>query len=88
MTSAIAKCGIKSIKYLCYRFAPAVYILVSSLKMSFDEEPPPDARLGPAPAPLDLGRLEVEARAAAAKHVASLLQVMTGFKRALKTLLF
>ncbi|PVD32690.1 hypothetical protein C0Q70_08135 [Pomacea canaliculata] len=42
--------------------------------MSFDEEPPPDARLGPAPAPLDLGRLEVEARAAAAKHVASLLQ--------------
>ncbi|XP_041361118.1 exocyst complex component 3-like [Gigantopelta aegis] len=29
---------------------------------------------GPAPAPLDLGRLEVEAKAAAAKHVANLLQ--------------
>ena len=43
--------------------------------MSFDEEPPPESRLGPAPAPLDLGRLEVDARAAAAKHVASLLQV-------------
>lgn len=42
--------------------------------MSFDEDPPPESRLGPAPAPLDLGRLEMEARTAAAKHVASLLQ--------------
>ena len=43
--------------------------------MSFAEEPPPESRLGPAPAPLDLGRLEIDARTAAAKHVASLLQV-------------
>lgn len=43
--------------------------------MSFDEDPPPESRLGPAPAPLDLGRLEMDARAAAAKHVARLLQV-------------
>ncbi|KAK7091651.1 exocyst complex component 3-like [Littorina saxatilis] len=42
--------------------------------MSFDEDPPPESRLGPAPAPLDLGRLEMDARAAAAKHVARLLQ--------------
>lgn len=42
--------------------------------MSFDEDPPPDIKLGPAPAPLDLGRLEVDAQAAAAKHVASILQ--------------
>ncbi|KAK7487302.1 hypothetical protein BaRGS_00021391 [Batillaria attramentaria] len=42
--------------------------------MSFDEDPPPENRLGPAPAPLDLGRLEMDARTAAAKHVASLLQ--------------
>ncbi|KAL8558497.1 hypothetical protein ACOMHN_059238 [Nucella lapillus] len=41
--------------------------------MSFDEDSP-DTKLGPAPAPLDLGRLEVDARAAAAKHVASILQ--------------
>ncbi|ESO86075.1 hypothetical protein LOTGIDRAFT_235649 [Lottia gigantea] len=34
----------------------------------------PDDEHGPAPAPLDLGRLESEARAAAAKHVANLLQ--------------
>ena len=43
--------------------------------MSFAEEPPLESRLGPAPAPLDLGRLEIDARTAAAKHVASLLQV-------------
>ncbi|KAK6167587.1 hypothetical protein SNE40_021578 [Patella caerulea] len=34
----------------------------------------PDDDHGPAPAPLDLGRLEAEARTAAAKHVANLLQ--------------
>ena len=49
--------------------------------MSFAEEPPPESRLGPAPAPLDLGRLEIDARTAAAKHVASLLQVKKKKKR-------
>ena len=43
--------------------------------MSFSDEPPPESRLGPAPAPLDLGRLEIDARTDAAKHVARLLQV-------------
>ena len=40
-----------------------------------EEEVDPEHSQGPAPAPLDLGRLEVEARTAAAKHVQSLLQV-------------
>ena len=40
-----------------------------------DDEEDPEHSQGPAPAPLDLGRLEVEAKLAAAKHVASLLQV-------------
>lgn len=39
-----------------------------------DDEEDPEHSQGPAPAPLDLGRLEVEAKLAAAKHVASLLQ--------------
>jgi hypothetical protein len=56
----------RDIKTLCLFFPD---------KMSFDEEPSPEYRLGPAPAPLDLGRLEMDARAAATKHVASLLQV-------------
>lgn len=42
---------------------------------SIDDDEDPEHSQGPAPAPLDLGRLEVEARQAAAKHVASLLQV-------------
>ncbi|BFZ21283.1 hypothetical protein BsWGS_24322 [Bradybaena similaris] len=41
---------------------------------SFDHDEDPEHSQGPAPAPLDLGRLEVEAKQAAAKHVASLLQ--------------
>ncbi|KAK0053902.1 exocyst complex component 3 [Biomphalaria pfeifferi] len=41
---------------------------------SIDDDEDPEHSQGPAPAPLDLGRLEVEARQAAAKHVASLLQ--------------
>ncbi|GFN92469.1 exocyst complex component 3-like [Plakobranchus ocellatus] len=39
-----------------------------------DNEEDPQHSQGPAPAPLDLGRLEVEAKQAAAKLVASLLQ--------------
>ncbi|XP_012937446.1 exocyst complex component 3 [Aplysia californica] len=41
---------------------------------SMEDEEDPEHSQGPAPAPLDLGRLEVEAKQAAAKHVASLLQ--------------
>jgi len=41
---------------------------------NMDDEEDPEHSQGPAPAPLDLGRLEVEAKLAAAKHVASLLQ--------------
>ncbi|CAL1537794.1 unnamed protein product [Lymnaea stagnalis] len=41
---------------------------------SIDDDEDPEHSQGPAPAPLDLGRLEVEAKLAAAKHVASLLQ--------------
>jgi exocyst complex component 3 len=41
---------------------------------SFDDVEEDEHSQGPAPAPLDLGRLEVEAKQAATKHVASLLQ--------------
>ena len=42
---------------------------------NMDDEDDPQHSQGPAPAPLNLGRLEVEAKQAAAKLVASLLQV-------------